>query len=133
MRTATELHSDHIELISDISFINQEIGFLLKLIKKESSLSSNDTENTKALTAYELEFRKCLDQLSALKSEILTHEKNLSLIFKDDLIHFEKTRLKDEDKIIAEYYDLQKKYRTLKESLYSYITCYSFPQEDEKI
>lgn len=126
MRTATELHSDHIELISDINFINQEINFLLKLIKKEFSLSNKDNEKAKALTAYELEFNKCLDQLSALKSEILTHEKNLSLVFKDDLIHFEKTRLKDEDKLIAEYYDLKKKNRTLKESLYSFITCPSF-------
>ncbi|HEY8401463.1 MAG TPA: hypothetical protein VIK89_09390 [Cytophagaceae bacterium] len=122
MKNVVEIHSEHIELLSDIRFYNNEIDFLLRLINGEYKCAFSSREKIKALDAYYIEFEKYKSKLERLGKEIEEHENLLSWFCKEDLVDVEKTHLKDEKEIFNYYYQIIKELKVLKESLYNFIS-----------
>lgn len=120
MNTLTGIHAEHRELISDIRFLKKQISFVLSLIKKAYTETSNK-DNTKLLDAYEESFDGYRSTLDELLLRLAAHERLLFRLYKDDLIDLEKTKLKDEKDIIATYYKTLKKFRSMKDSFYNFI------------
>lgn len=130
MKNVTELHADHTELSSEISFLKREIEFLLQMLRNGYS-SKNDMGKTKLLDGYWKGFEENVEQLGFLQHSIQNREKQLTRLYQANLIDPDKTTFREED-IISEFANINKKVKLLKESFYDYMTgccacCYKTP------
>jgi hypothetical protein len=114
IKKIAELHTDHRELISEITFLKTELGFLFKFLNKEYSNAINK-EKIGLLDTYYAIFEKNINELEALLKEIQEEEKNMIKFFPD------KKLLPDGKEVVETYYKINKEIRALKESFYGYI------------
>lgn len=119
MKNLAELHTEHLEIESEISFLKKEIEFLLKILRNSYSVSVNGAK-IKLLDAYWQSFEDLTQKLNILSSQIKKEEKDLALVYQHNLIDTEKTFFQ-EDSIPSEFYSIYKEIKVLKESFYAYM------------
>lgn len=116
MKNIAELHTTHLDVLSELNFLKKEIEFLLKIVQKGYSVSAN-MEKVKLLDAYWIGFEKNLDKLSDLSNTISKEEKNIAALYQNNLIDEEKTLFR-EDGLMGQFYRIYKEVKTLKDSFY---------------
>lgn len=117
MKKATELHTDHIDLISEISFLKKEIDFLLKLLRN-SYCDSLSNEKLKLLDGYWKGFEKNIQALEVLENCIKSEEKSLADLFKNDLFDREHSYVQPAAQFPVDFYKINREVKTYKESFY---------------
>ena len=119
MKNELELLGDHKEISSEIAFLKKEIAFLLKLLKNAYSASVN-IGKIKLLDGYWNGFEENIIGLDFLLTKINKEESHLTSLFPGELFDVEKSFLKRE-KIISEFYSINKAVKGIKESFYGYM------------
>jgi hypothetical protein len=120
MKNIAELHTDHLELISEINFLKTELEILQKLLTKEYS-HSIDNKKIKMLDSYNLVFEKNIKELKNLLTEVKKEEKNMVIFSQNKNMEPDEILLPDKDALIHNFYIINKEIRTLKESFYAFI------------
>jgi uncharacterized coiled-coil DUF342 family protein len=120
MKTINEIHTNHIEVKSEIAFLRQEINFFKKLLSK-SYTSLSDNVKVKILDAYWKEFEKYDAELVQLHSLIDSKEHELAVLFQSDLVDMDPKNFTESEEMSV-YYGILKGVRILKESFYSYMS-----------
>jgi hypothetical protein len=116
MKNIKELHSQHLQLNSEIAFLKQEISFFLKLLSK----AYNDTTQSpriKLLDGYWKEFEKCRDQLESVAQRIENCEKHAKSLYAEKGI----TRCQDDEECSMGLNAITKELKVIKESFYNFI------------
>lgn len=121
MKTLTQTHTEHEQLISEISFLQNEIKFFLKLLSKEYAVSINE-EKLKLLDAYWKEFETCIEQLLKLERRIRLEEKGLADFLYDRPDCSYKFTMNDNQDLFSEFFNILDKVKTLKKSFYEYMS-----------
>jgi hypothetical protein len=116
MKKMGQLHIEHNELSSEIAFLKQEIKFLLKILSKSYS-SSTDNRRIKILDAYWKEFEKCIDLLQQVSLRIKNCEVQIRSSFEKDGVE----RCQDDAECTLSLENVKKNLRALKESFYDFM------------
>lgn len=124
MSTINEVHSQHIELISEIEFMKTEIKFLMNVLRNAYCASIADS-NVKTLDTYWKAFELISKQLDTIHSKVKTEEKVLTGMVKEDLLSIDKNIVSQqnssEDSGKGLYKKLNKEIKVYKESFYDYM------------
>ena len=116
MKDIKQLHTQHLELNSEIAFLKQEISFFLKLLSKAYSDSINKS-SIKILDGYWKEFERCKEQLELVAERIENCEKHARSLFAEKGV----ARCQDDEECSIGLRHISKDLKIIKESFYSFI------------
>jgi len=116
MKRIAELHAGHIEIISEINFLKQEISFLLKLLRKAYSTTLYQ-EEVKILDAYWKEFEQDKENLEALQKSVNYEEQRMAAIYRSDRVGV----FKENADYMSTFKKICSDLRLLKESFYDFV------------
>jgi uncharacterized coiled-coil DUF342 family protein len=116
MKDIKQLHTQHLELNSEIAFLKQEIFFFLKLLSKAYS-DSTDKRAIKILDGYWKEFERCREQMEAVSERIRNCEKHAKSLFAEKGI----VRCQDDEECTIGLRQISRELKTIKESFYSFM------------
>lgn len=119
MISIPQIHQEYTLLESEIRFYTLEINFLLKILTREYGIML-DQKKIKALDAFWKEFEKYSGELKQLNEKIREREYNLANLYKDKTGSVLKEN-QYEAQLSAEFTDIHKKIKILKETLYDYL------------
>ena len=118
MKTAEELHTQHIEVISEIEFLKKDLNFLLKILRNCYSPKVN-TEKTKLLDSFWKSFECTISKLDTINKHIGSEENEIAYLYKNELIGPSTTLL--EDPFISAVKRINEEVKVLKNNFYEFM------------